>query len=99
MSMKLIFSAGYIATAMGLPIKLVAAVNQNGATHKILSTGIWKEPKEVLRSSSCSMDIAVSQNYSWNKFQDLKIFHPFPQLLLKIIFTGLIVYFTCFDVF
>ena len=52
--------AGYISTAMGLPIKLVAAVNQNGATHKILSTGIFEEPREVLRSSSCSMDIAVS---------------------------------------
>lgn len=60
--LKLI-SAGYIASIMGLPIKLVAAVNQNGATHRILSEGVFKEPDEVLKSISCSMDIAVSFNW------------------------------------
>eukprot|EP00795_Rhopilema_esculentum_P004546 gene4546-20798_t len=56
-------TAGYFCYLMGVPIKLVAAVNQNAATHHILSTGIFSVPNEVLRSSSCSMDIAVPYNF------------------------------------
>ena len=55
-------TAGYIAHLMGLPINLVGACNQNDAFHQILSKGVFREPKQVLKSTSCSMDIMVSWN-------------------------------------
>eukprot|EP00112_Aurelia_sp_Birch-Aquarium-sp1_P006372 Seg1704.10 transcript_id=Seg1704.10/GoldUCD/mRNA.D3Y31 product="Threonine synthase-like 2" protein_id=Seg1704.10/GoldUCD/D3Y31 len=55
-------TAGYIAHLMGLPINLVGACNQNDAFHQILSKGVFREPKEVLKSTSCSMDIMVPYN-------------------------------------
>lgn len=54
--------AGYIANLMGLPIELIAAVNQNDSAHRIFSKGDFSPPKEVLMSSSCSMDITVPPN-------------------------------------
>ena len=53
-------TAGYIAHLMGLPINLVGACNQNDAFHQILSKGVFCEPKQVMISTSCSMDIMVS---------------------------------------
>jgi threonine synthase len=55
--------AGYVATRMGLPVdRLVVATNTNDILARTLATGHY-EPREVVATSSPSMDIQVSSNF------------------------------------
>jgi len=55
--------AGYVAARMGLPIdRLVVATNVNDILVRTLATGVY-EPREVVPTSSPSMDIQVSSNF------------------------------------
>ena len=55
--------AGYVAHRMGLPIeRLVVATNDNDLIDRTLRTGIY-ERRPVERTTSPSMDIAVSSNF------------------------------------
>jgi threonine synthase len=55
--------AGYVARQMGLPIdRLVIATNVNDILVRTLTTGAY-EPREVVATSSPSMDIQVSSNF------------------------------------
>ena len=55
--------AGYVAERMGLPVdRLVIATNVNDILARTLATGIY-EPREVVATSSPSMDIQISSNF------------------------------------
>lgn len=55
--------AGYVAKRMGLPVdRLIVATNTNDILARTLSTGAY-EPREVVATSSPSMDIQVSSNF------------------------------------
>ena len=55
--------AGYVAERMGLPIdRLVVATNVNDILVRTLSTGTY-DVREVVATSSPSMDIQVSSNF------------------------------------
>ncbi|MDA7947301.1 MAG: threonine synthase [Hyphomicrobiaceae bacterium] len=55
--------AGYAASRMGLPVgRLVIATNTNDILARTLKTGRY-EPKDVVATSSPSMDIQVSSNF------------------------------------
>ena len=55
--------AGYVAERMGLPVdRLVVATNVNDILVRTLATGSY-EPREVVATSSPSMDIQVSSNF------------------------------------
>jgi threonine synthase len=55
--------AGYVAVSMGLPIdRLVIATNVNDILARMLATGAY-EVREVVATSSPSMDIQVSSNF------------------------------------
>jgi threonine synthase len=55
--------AGYVARAMGLPIdRLVIATNVNDILARTIATGSY-EPREVVPTSSPSMDIQVASNF------------------------------------
>src|SRR5690606_9328980 len=55
--------AGHVARSMGLPIdRLVIATNVNDILVRTLTTGAY-EPREVIATSSPSMDIQVSSNF------------------------------------
>ncbi len=55
--------AGYVAERMGLPIdRLVIATNVNDILARTLATGTY-EPREVVPTSSPSMDIQISSNF------------------------------------
>lgn len=55
--------AGYVAERMGLPIdRLIVATNVNDILVRTLATGTY-EPKDVVPTSSPSMDIQVSSNF------------------------------------
>jgi threonine synthase len=55
--------AGYVAQRMGLPIdRLVIATNVNDILARTIATGIY-EPREVVPTTSPSMDIQVSSNF------------------------------------
>jgi threonine synthase len=55
--------AGYVAARMGLPVdRLVVATNANDILVRTLATGTY-EPREVVATSSPSMDIQVSSNF------------------------------------
>jgi threonine synthase len=55
--------AGYVAERMGLPIdRLVIATNVNDILVRTLATGAY-EPREVVPTTSPSMDIQVSSNF------------------------------------
>ncbi len=55
--------AGYVASRMGLPIdRLVIATNVNDILARTLATGTY-EPREVVATTSPSMDIQVSSNF------------------------------------
>jgi threonine synthase len=55
--------AGYVARAMGLPVdRLVIATNVNDILARTISTGSY-EPREVVPTSSPSMDIQVASNF------------------------------------
>ena len=55
-------TAGYIACCMGLPVKLVACVNENDVFHRALLTGELSLPSEVIHTYSSAMDIQVPYN-------------------------------------
>src|SRR5439155_12587638 len=55
--------AGYVAARMGLPInRLVVATNVNDILARTLATGTY-ELRQVVATSSPSMDIQVSSNF------------------------------------
>src|SRR5204863_1488951 len=55
--------AGYVAARMGLPIdRLVIATNVNDILARTLATGTY-DLREVVATSSPSMDIQVSSNF------------------------------------
>ena len=55
--------AGYVAARMGLPVdRLVIATNVNDILVRTLSTGLY-DVREVVATSSPSMDIQVSSNF------------------------------------
>ena len=55
--------AGYVAARMGLPIdRLVIATNVNDILARTLATGTY-DVREVVATSSPSMDIQVSSNF------------------------------------
>lgn len=55
--------AGYVAKRMGLPVdRLIVATNTNDILARTLATGIY-EPRDVVATSSPSMDIQVSSNF------------------------------------
>jgi threonine synthase len=55
--------AGYVAGRMGLPIdRLVVATNVNDILARTIASGHY-EPREVVATSSPSMDIQVSSNF------------------------------------
>jgi threonine synthase len=55
--------AGHVARSMGLPIdRLVIATNVNDILVRTLTTGAY-EPRDVVATSSPSMDIQVSSNF------------------------------------
>jgi threonine synthase len=55
--------AGYVAQRMGLPIdRLVVATNVNDILVRTLATGTY-EPREVVPTTSPSMDIQISSNF------------------------------------
>jgi threonine synthase len=55
--------AGYVAMSMGLPVdRLVIATNVNDILARTLATGTY-EPREVVPTTSPSMDIQVASNF------------------------------------
>lgn len=55
--------AGHVARSMGLPVdRLVIATNVNDILVRTLTTGAY-QPREVIATSSPSMDIQVSSNF------------------------------------
>lgn len=55
--------AGYAARAMGLPVqRLVIATNRNDSLTRAFATGIY-EPRDVIATSSPSMDIQLASNF------------------------------------
>ena len=55
--------AGYVAERMGLPVdRLVVATNVNDILVRTLATGTY-EPRDVVATSSPSMDIQISSNF------------------------------------
>jgi threonine synthase len=55
--------AGYVALCMGLPIeRLVIATNVNDILTRTLATGTY-EPRDVIPTTSPSMDIQISSNF------------------------------------
>ncbi len=55
--------AGYVAQRMGLPVdRLVIATNVNDILARTLATGVY-EPRDVVATTSPSMDIQVSSNF------------------------------------
>ncbi len=55
--------AGYVAQRLGLPIdRLVIATNVNDILTRTLSTGVY-EPRDVVATTSPSMDIQVASNF------------------------------------
>ena len=56
--------AGYVARAMGLPIKrLILASNENEVLHEFFRTGRYRVRREVLHTTSPSMDISKASNF------------------------------------
>ncbi|KJE98224.1 threonine synthase-like protein [Capsaspora owczarzaki ATCC 30864] len=55
-------ASGMLARQMGLPIKMVAAVNQNDIVHRALTTGVFSLAGNVVVSLAPSMDIQVPYN-------------------------------------
>jgi threonine synthase len=55
--------AGYAAARMGLPVaRLVIATNLNDSLVRVLSSGVY-EPRDVIATSSPSMDIQLASNF------------------------------------
>lgn len=55
--------AGYYAKLMGLPInKLICASNDNNVLYEFFKTGVYNKNKDLILTTSPSMDILVSSN-------------------------------------
>jgi threonine synthase len=55
--------AGYYAKQMGLPIgRLICASNENNVLYDFLKTGVYDKRRELILTSSPSMDILISSN-------------------------------------
>lgn len=62
--------AAYYAKEMGLPInKLICASNENNVLTDFLNTGIYDKRRELILTSSPSMDILISSNLERLLFQ------------------------------
>ena len=71
--------AGYVAARMGLPIdRLVIATNVNDILARTLATGTY-ELREVVPTSSPSMDIQVSSNFERLLFEPTAATAPGPR--------------------
>ncbi|KAF0304629.1 Threonine synthase-like 2 [Amphibalanus amphitrite] len=57
-----VFAAGCVAARMGLPVRLVAAVNTNDIVYRSLSSGDFSKADEVVVSLAPAMDIQVPYN-------------------------------------
>lgn len=55
-------SSGMLARAMGLPVKFLAAVNDNDTVYQTFETGIFKHTFTVHKTLSSAMDISVPYN-------------------------------------
>ena len=55
-------SSGMVARGMGVPVRFVAAVNENDTVFQTLRTGRLKVPATVHKTLSCAMDINVPYN-------------------------------------
>jgi len=55
-------ASGYVATQMGVPIKLVAAVTPNDIVDRTFKTGDFSLSEKVLQSWATAMDIQVPYN-------------------------------------
>lgn len=55
-------TSGMVARGMGVPIKFLAAVNENDVIFQTLQTGLFKIPPTVHKTLSCAMDISVPYN-------------------------------------
>ncbi|OQV15790.1 Threonine synthase-like 2 [Hypsibius exemplaris] len=55
-------SAGLFAREMGLPIRLVACVNENEFVHRLLSTGVVQTDATVKQTLASAMDIQMAYN-------------------------------------
>lgn len=55
-------AAGSVANKMGLPVKLVCAVNENDIVHRAVSTGDFTMSEKVMQTWSSAMDIQVPYN-------------------------------------
>jgi threonine synthase len=62
--------AGYVALRMGLPVKrLILATNENNVLDEFFRTGRYRVRREVVETSSPSMDISKASNferYAWH---------------------------------
>lgn len=63
-------SSGMLARGMGLPVKFLAAVNDNNSVHRTLTSGVYEVPPTVHKTLSCAMDISVPYNME-------RLFHYF----------------------
>ena len=55
-------SSGMLAREMGLPVKFLAAVNENDSVFQVMTSGVYRLPPTVHKTLSCAMDIAVPYN-------------------------------------
>ena len=55
-------AGGYIAYTMGIPIKLLSAVNENDVVHRAFDTGVFSHSEIVLQTYASAMDIQIPYN-------------------------------------
>ncbi|XP_071798793.1 threonine synthase-like 2 [Asterias amurensis] len=55
-------TGGCIAYAMGLPVKLVSAVNTNDIIHRAITHGDYSKASRVIKTYSVAMDIQIPYN-------------------------------------
>ncbi len=56
--------AAYVAKKMGLPVnKLIIASNANNVLTELFNTGVYRIDRDLIKTSSPSMDIIVSSNF------------------------------------
>jgi threonine synthase len=62
--------AGYVALRMGLPVRrLILASNENKVLDEFFRTGIYRTRREVIQTSSPSMDISKASNFERYVFE------------------------------
>ncbi len=62
--------AGYVALRMGLPVKrLILASNENNVLEEFFRTGRYRTKREVIETSSPSMDISRASNFERYVFE------------------------------